>query len=323
MTWLTFAELDAQADAFDAEVARTPGVDRFCSSTPWILPAQAAFCPAAAPLVFADPTGYVAMMTVPVGSGHHAAVPLEAGWGLAAPFAGAKPEALIEGFFLALADPPTPVDALFLSGLPYRGIWMDAAARVFARNHRLGIGQTCQRRAARIDDGPEGFLGRRSSRFRANLRRAERVAQAGGVVFERHRGGDGEALYRRILAIETRSWKGREGQGIDGEPTCDFYRRIIKRLLARGGLRAVFATRDGADLAFVFGGVVDGTYRGLQVSFDADHTDLSLGNLAQWEMIRLLCEEGVATYDLGTDMPYKRRWAEPGLQTVTLAIMNR
>ena len=33
MTWLTFDELDAEADAFDAQIARTPEIDPFCSSS--------------------------------------------------------------------------------------------------------------------------------------------------------------------------------------------------------------------------------------------------------------------------------------------------
>jgi hypothetical protein len=33
----------------------------------------------------------------------------------------------------------------------------------------------------------------------------------------------------------------------------------------------------------------------------------------------MLCEEGVATYDLGSEMDYKRRWGESGLMTMSLA----
>ena len=39
MTWLTFEGLDAVADAFDAQIALTPEIDQFCSSTTWVLPA--------------------------------------------------------------------------------------------------------------------------------------------------------------------------------------------------------------------------------------------------------------------------------------------
>ena len=54
------------------------------------------------------------------------------------------------------------------------------------------------------------------------------------------------------------------------------------------------------------------------MSFDDDEARLSIGNLLQCEMIRMLCEQGFATYDLGSKPGYKERWAERGLSTVTL-----
>jgi hypothetical protein len=32
-------------------------------------------------------------------------------------------------------------------------------------------------------------------------------------------------------------------------------------------------------------------------------------------MLTWLTEDGMSLYDLGTDMPYKLRWGEPGLTT--------
>jgi CelD/BcsL family acetyltransferase involved in cellulose biosynthesis len=70
----------------------------------------------------------------------------------------------------------------------------------------------------------------------------------------------------------------------------------------------------------VLGGIFGDTFRGLQLSYHADHRAFELGNVAQIETIAALCAEGVAQYDLGTEMPYKARWAPPGLTTVTLAV---
>jgi len=39
-------------------------------------------------------------------------------------------------------------------------------------------------------------------------------------------------------------------------------------------------------------------------------------------MIRQLSDEGVALYDLGSDIAYKERWAEGGLTTVTLVALG-
>jgi CelD/BcsL family acetyltransferase involved in cellulose biosynthesis len=102
-----------------------------------------------------------------------------------------------------------------------------------------------------------------------------------------------------------------------------FYRLMLPRLAARGALRAVLVTRGGRDVAFCFGGLFPAGgrtgYRGLQSSYDDDLARLSPGALAHLEMIALLCEEGVATYDLGSDMDYKRRWGERGLTTIAVA----
>ncbi len=47
---------------------------------------------------------------------------------------------------------------------------------------------------------------------------------------------------------------------------------------------------------------------------------MGLGNLVQYNMIQWLCDEGVKKYDLGMDMPYKRRWAENRLEFINLFV---
>ena len=131
------------------------------------------------------------------------------------------------------------------------------------------------------------------------------------------------ALYPRILAIESRTWKSASGNGADTGSMRAFYADMLPRLAARGGLRVLLVQRDGEDLGYLHGGVVGDHFRGLQVSFDERVRDLSLGNLLQREMIARLCEEGCASYDLGTRSEYKRRWAEEGLQTITVLARPR
>ena len=48
---LTLEQLEQQADSFDELVATMPGIDHFCSSSAWILPAQAELCKCIALLV--------------------------------------------------------------------------------------------------------------------------------------------------------------------------------------------------------------------------------------------------------------------------------
>jgi CelD/BcsL family acetyltransferase involved in cellulose biosynthesis len=136
-------------------------------------------------------------------------------------------------------------------------------------------------------------------------------------------GTDGAAaLYARVLAIEGRSWKTRDGVGIAGGPMQAFYARMLPRLCALGQQRAMFAVRGGRDVGYILGAVLDGEYRGLQFSYDDDDAALGIGGLLQYHQIAALCDEGVQRYDLGTEMDYKRRWAETTLETEMLVLVR-
>ena len=102
-----------------------------------------------------------------------------------------------------------------------------------------------------------------------------------------------------------------------------FYDHMTAYLARRGMLRLVFARLDGEDIAMGFGGILGDTFRGLQMSYDERHRHLSLGNLIQLALITRVADEGVARYDLGTEMDYKRRWSEPGMETVALVVRRR
>ena len=320
MQRLSYTEFSEQAAHFDALLAKTPEIDHFCSCSDWILPAQAAFSPDAAPYIVMTDEAAVVMMGLDVSMGR-VGVPLEASWGLACPFAG-PPRQVVE--LLVGLDERWPLKGLFLSGLKEKGAYQrEVVERFQLRGRRLGVGPECLRWAADLEGGVDGFLGRRSSKFRANLRRGWRKGLSAGFRFEWiTRPTDADAIYDRIIAIERRCWKGQEGVGIDEGGANLFYRLMIRRLVARGAFRAVIAQKDGQDAAYVFGGLFGDTYRGLQVSYVEAYRPFGLGNLVQYAMIQNLCAEGIAIYDLGTDVPYKQRWAEPGLTTITLAVLR-
>jgi CelD/BcsL family acetyltransferase involved in cellulose biosynthesis len=42
----------------------------------------------------------------------------------------------------------------------------------------------------------------------------------------------------------------------------------------------------------------------------------------QYHQIVELCSDGVARYDLGTEMDYKRRWAEDAMTTEMLVLVR-
>jgi len=321
LPWLSFDEIDRRSDEIDDLAARTPDIDAFCSSSAWVLPAQAAFAPNARALVHQSGDGMAAFMSLALEGGVVAAVPLEASWGLASGILGPEPEPVVAGFLAAVRAEPSPDRPRVIA---FSGTDPDSrAAEVLDRAGARPAGMATDRIVASLDGGLEGFLGRRSPKFRAEARRARRAAESSGIVYERHvTFADGvlASAEERILAVERQSWKSAEGNGIDAGPMREFYRRMLPRLARKGSLRLVFVTRGGADLAFCFGGISGGIYRGLQASFDHTHAKDSPGVLAHLEMIRLLSDEGALGYDLGTDMEYKRRWGEPGLRTVAYVL---
>ncbi|MEZ4463819.1 MAG: GNAT family N-acetyltransferase [bacterium] len=322
MRWLDFAALGAAADRLDELVAVTDGIDRFCTSSRWSLPAQRAFMPAAEPFITESADGIVALMTVVLPDGRRVGVPLEASWGLASPFASARPGALVGQLRRMLESDRAP-ESLYLSGVSRSGPWFEEVLRGFMGRARFGLGRSCGRRVADLRGGIEPWLASRSPRFRANLRRAARRAEDAGVRFSWHPDIPAEAvpgIFDRMMAVEGRSWKGIAGVGVQEGEARDFYREVALRLAACGELRVLLGRQGDDDVVFVLGGVFKGAFRGLQMSFDDGLRDLSLGNIAQFETMKALAAEGVASYDLGTEMPYKMRWAPEGLETVTLAL---
>ena len=119
-----------------------------------------------------------------------------------------------------------------------------------------------------------------------------------------------DAVYARVLDVERRSWKGLGRCGMAESPSREFYHVMLRRLGAARGGRVIFATHDGDDIGFIFGCVGSGVYRGQQFSFVDTWRPDSIGNLLQLEQLRWLCEEGVARYDMGPMMDYKRSWTE-------------
>jgi hypothetical protein len=322
LRWLDFTALTAAADAFDLQVARTPGVDRFCSSSRWALPAQQAFMPHTEPFITEGPDGFVALMIMRLEDGRRIGVPLEASWGLASPFAGADPAPLVRQLQQMMQHPLAP-ESLYLSGISREGPWFEAVLKGFMGRARFGLGRACGRRVADLRPGIDAWLAERSSGFRAHLRRMRRRAYDAGLEFTWITDISPEALpplFDRVMAIESQSWKGRSGVGVAEGEARAFYRQVTTRLAACGELRVLLGQRGNQDAVFLMGGVFGDTFRGLQMSFNEDHRELCLGNVAQLEAMERLHAEGVASYDLGTEMDYKARWAPEGLETVTLAL---
>lgn len=319
---LTLDELDAQADEFNQLAMASSELDRFCSSTHWIIPAHQAFSSTRPTWIHRSDAGYVAL-AMGYRLGHGIVLePLEAVWGLACPFVSVDPEALVKDFardHLASRRQRIP---LLLCGLVMNGTLFNLLCQELSPRMQLSLGRTTRSYRARLDDGVDGFLSRRSAKFRTNLRRSQRLAQKHRITFEYLKDFDHwlqvHQLYERILRTEQVSWKGAAGTGL-GEPAMeDFYRAMIARIWSHGSIRAIIARQDGEDVGFCFGAVFHKVYRGLQMSFDDRLWQISLGNLLQFEMIQRLTEEGCDLYDLGVEVAYKERWSDDILETIQL-----
>lgn len=320
---LDFEAFEAAAGEYDAAVAAAGLPDPFCARSDWIVPARRAFAgPDAKAWIQRWPEGWAPVMRIDTVLGR-TVVPLEFGWGFAAPLIGPDPAALAARFADAMLARRERWDALFLSGLTRGGEAFTTLVHRLRRRWTLRLGETSIRRVASLDGGLDGWLSRRTPRFRKNLRREARRAgdRFRFTVDHPTDGAVALALYDAILDVEARSWKGEEGVGITSGPMRVFYAEMVPRLARRGALRITRAWEGGEPVGYVLGGLADGVYRGLQISYDDRHREAGLGNLMQAETIRWLAEhETVHAYDLGGDMPYKARWAERTVETVPLLV---
>ena len=316
-------DLAAVADDFDREVAETPAIDRFCSSSAWILAATAALMPPRAPFSFKGAAGYFAAMRGVHPAGFPYVEPVELAWGLASPLIGRDAVGLVAEVVPLLAGRRDWQLAIF-SGLTVTGPQRRALDTTLPARWERRRGQPTIRHVASLDGGIDGFLARRSRDLRKSLRKSLRTANDAGMTFESVRASEAEAhaLYDRIQEIEARSWKSREGVGIHAGPMRAFYGSMLPRLCALGQQRTFFARLHDRDVGYILGAVMAGEYRGLQFSYDAELAEFGVGGLMQYHQVRELCDEGVTRYDLGTEMDYKRRWAEEIMETEMLVLVR-
>lgn len=316
-------DVGAFAEDFDREVAATPGIDRFCSSSAWILAAAAALMPPRAAFSFRGSAGYFAAARGVHPAGFPYIEPIELAWGLAAPMIGRDPVALAEEIVPVLAD-RRDWQLAILAGMTADGPQRRALEHALPARWERRRGTPTLRHVASLEGGLDGFLSRRSRELRKTIRKSLRKAAELAITFEAVRAppGEADALYDRIQQIEARSWKARESVGISAGAMRAFYQHMLPRLCQRGQQRTLFARMHERDIGYILGAVFDGEYRGLQFSYDDDVSHVGLGGLLQYQQIVALAEEGIGRYDLGTEMDYKRRWAEDVMETEMLVLVR-
>jgi CelD/BcsL family acetyltransferase involved in cellulose biosynthesis len=248
--------------------------------------------------------------------------PLEAHWHFGSPLIGPGSADLLADIIRQLrTDPKAETIEIVVSGLDPAG--------ALARQVRKGFAGALWHRqdplaAASLEGGIDGWLSRRSSNFRRNLRRAQRRAQEAGICFERAQPSseaDADQCYARMLAVEKKSWKGPGRHGLLALQA--FYQTLLRAYAERGAARVVFAKRADEDAGFCYGGASHGIYRGQQTSYRDDLAGFSIGTLMHFETAKWLAEDGARLQHFGPVqrmMSYKCSLCEIELPSVLSVI---
>jgi CelD/BcsL family acetyltransferase involved in cellulose biosynthesis len=244
--------------------------------------------------------------------------PLEAHWYFGCPLIGPGAVDLLADVTRELRDQlKTDAIEIVVSGLAPGGA---LASQVEARFAKVRTERDDPHAAASLGGGIDGWLSRRSSNFRRNLRRAERRAEAAGIWFERAQPSSPSAAdqcYERMLDVEQTSWKGPRRQGLLAVQA--FYRTLLRAYAERGAARVVFAKQADEDVGFCYGGASHGIYRGQQTSYSDELSGFSIGTLMHFETAKWLAEDGASLQHFGPIqrmMSYKASLCEIRLPSV-------
>ncbi len=312
-------QLERIARDWDAAVDRTPDADEFCASSIWSFAAAASFPEHEPPVVVGNGRSFAGLRRATGEDGSRLLLGLDPVWGFATPMVGHPVQAArLLAARLTLDDH----DLAVVTGQQRDAIGLQCLVQVLGDRHRLLQGPSEVRLQADLSDGLEPWLVRRSSRFRQQLGQIRRRAEAAGIVVVDCSALPPDDALDRILDVEVRSWKGEEGTGLASESLAGFYRRMAWRLAAGDQLRLLFARQSDRDVGYILGGVRGRTYRGLQLSYDARLADHGIGHLLQIHQLEALAGTGTDVYDLGMDMPYKRRWADRTHETFAVLVTS-
>lgn len=247
-------------------------------------------------------------------SGERMLVPIEDSWLYCKPLLGFEAPFLLAAAMQELQEGHNSV--LFSSGVQPGSPDACNLFRRFSSDYDFYRNHADVQRSASLAGGLDGWLSRRSPNTRANLRKAASRAGRIGIRFERVRPDSANCsmVYERMLDVERKSWKGIGHCGMLEQPSCELYRTMLAMLALRSEGLVIFATLDGEDIGFIFGGLHGPYYRGQQFSYDTQYAHYSVGNLLQREKIAWLSELGCKRYDMGPAtgprMEYKGRWTE-------------
>ena len=309
--------LEGERRRLEALVDATPDIDPWCSGPDWTFSTHRGFAPKVNPIVLGDLDRWgVVLATYRDDEDQAVLAGIEPLWGFACPLLLPEPAAHAREFATELANLPD-WSRLVITGLIADSDLYMETIRALAAVGTVFRAEGIERCLAELSEGVDPWFARRSTRFRQQWRRRLRDAETAGVTIESVTSSEG--LMDRLLEIERNGWKGLEADGITSPGMQATYRYMIDRMGESGRLRASIARRNGDDVGFVLGGVRNGIYRGLQLSYTEPVADLGVGHLLQSHQLRSL-DHSVHTYDMGMDMEYKRRWSDEIRSTVVVIV---
>lgn len=305
------AEFDAPDSVWNRAAAKAAHGDPFCCRTEWQLSFHDTFAPRRE-LHLRRYRGSIAAFAERLDERLGPLLePVESSWLFGCPLLGADAVSLLDALLRQRAATAPP--NVLLSGILPGSALRDELLATFRDRYRIYQLEPNVQVSASLAGGLDGFLSRRTGHLRRNLGQQARRAADQGVSYERQvptSAAEADAVYARMLAVESRSWKGIGRCGMAEPPSREFYAVMLRRLALSGGGRVVFARCGDDDIGFIFGGMAGAVYRGQQFSYVESWSPYSIGNLLQVEQVRWLGEEGAQRYDMGPKMDYKRHWTE-------------
>lgn len=298
--------------SFDTLLRSTDGIDSFCSSSAWAESSRRAFMPNAQLAVYRHGSAMAVFAITQMPEGHRMLLPLDATWTLSSPIAVENAARDVPALISQILEDRFSIDFCIISGIrPTSALYQIVVHALAAQMVPVTHMRPAHRAVANISDGFDAWFSRRSSKFRASIRRAKRAIADTNIRLKSLPTTEINAgLMHTFHAIETRSWKGKARTGITEQSMANFCENFLKLTAKAEETRVVLAYKDQTPIGFVLGAVSQQGYRGAQMSFDNAYRNVGLGNMMQIKMIESLIDSEVATYDLGSSMPYKLRWAD-------------
>lgn len=161
------------------------------------------------------------------------------------------------------------------------------------------------------------FLASKGRDFRYGLqRKRKQLAAAGKIDIEWYTGGEWQALWQAMQAIESHSWKRADGSAITSRPEeMAYYTALLPWLAGSGRLcgtvLSINANPAAYSLCYRAGSEGQLKLGQLKTSFDDRYRAFSPGGPLLEAVIRHAFESGYSEFDFhGPAMPHKLRWSK-------------